>query len=218
MASPDEYWQNLDTLSGRRIVRQQVSQRDYAFLDSAGATLGSATRRSRSWESMGSTMTTADGAFRTVGQRLRVYDFGFRSWFALERVSERSQPQTLMMSGDRSRRFRFDRVSHCDDKPFGTINMWSLPDGTPLDAHCLGRQKPFHVLLLKSNGKALVSLRYLVPRQPIRSWIGSRSNKFRLGEAILDDGIPEANDQILPLLMFAFEVLQAINTVPGGGG
>ena len=181
------------------------------FTDSAGEMLGIATQSNR-W-SIGSTMTSAHGTFRTLDQGLRT-DFGWRHWFALQRDSEYSQPQTLMMSGDRDRRFNFRRVHHSDERPFGTINVWFLPDGTPLDAYCVGRQKPFRVLLLKSQERVILSLRYLAPRNQIFTLV---SSNFKVGEAILDDQVHDAKE-VLPLLMFAFEVLQMINTNEGGGG
>ena len=211
--SPDEYWLNLDLLPGRRIRRQRTSKRDYVFTDSADEILGTAQRRHRSWQELGSTMITPNGTFRTLDQGLWT-DFGWRHWFALQRDSEYSQSQTLMMSGDRSRRFKFNRIGPSDERPFGTINLWSLPDGTPLDAYCVGAWQPFHVLLLKSHEKTVLSLRYLAPKnQTFRHMIQLREDdNFALGEAVLDDEIPDG-DEILPLLMFAFEVLQAINTV-----
>ncbi len=38
---------------------------------------------------------------------------------------------------------------------------------------------------------------------------------FKVGEAILDDEVPDANE-VLPPLMFAFELLQAMNTIERG--
>jgi hypothetical protein len=40
---------------------------------------------------------------------------------------------------------------------------------------------------------------------------------FLIGEAVLSDQIPSPS-QLLPLLMFAFEVAEGINMKMGGGG
>ncbi len=101
--------------------------------------------------------------------------------------------------------------------PCGTVREWSLPDGTPLDPFCLGGKKPYRILSL-SAGSPVIVARYLIPARQFLAYhlgIGLRK-RFRIGEAVLSPDLPDAS-QLLPLLLFTFDVLEAINMPEPGG-
>jgi len=63
----------------------------------------------------------------------------------------------------------------------------------------------------------MVTIRFLAPQKHgIARWWPIRNN-FRIGEAVLSDQLSNSSE-LLPLLMFAFEVTHAINRYEGGGG
>ena len=86
-------------------------------------------------------------------------------------------------------------------------------------AQLAGRYLPFRVLSLETSDGKVASLRFLAPAdQTLRRWTGFReSQNFHVGEAVLGAAAPEARE-ILPELMFAFDLLQVENTVQRGGG
>jgi hypothetical protein len=213
MYSPDENWSSFDSLSGRRISRRKTSPTDFEYFDVSGLRFG--TSKLRAKRKLGSEFVTAKGSFQTVrgtlpkGSRRSPGDY----YLALERTAKASEPELLMRST-----VPFGWVKPSSEKPYGTPSQWSLPDGTRLAAFCVGRYEPYHVLLLRSGRDIRVALRFLAPRiQVLRRWFGIReSTNFIHGEAVISEDRADLPD-LLPILVFGFEVLQAMNTVPRGG-
>jgi hypothetical protein len=106
----------------------------------------------------------------------------------------------------------FSSVRSSSTTPFGTINEWNLPDGTPLDAFCHGERAPWKIISLQSAGRPVVVARYLERSRPLWALYLERGVRrgFRMGEAVLSSDLPDAS-HLLPLLLFTFEVLQFVN-------
>jgi hypothetical protein len=219
--SPDEHWNNFSVLRGRRISRKRISPTEFEYLDRSGLRIG--TSKLRAKHKMGSVFTAAQDKFQTELRNHRKIGRGAAS-FDLKKLAKDLEPELLM--GSRlhmpelsvGSRIHMRFVGPSDPQPYGTPSQWLLPDGTRLAAFCVGRNKPFQVLLLRSAQDISVAFRFLAPRQQLlRHWYGIReSTNFRHGEAvILQDSFDLS--ELLPLLVFGFEVLQFINTVPRGG-
>jgi hypothetical protein len=213
--SPDENWNNFGVLHGRRISRNRISPMEFEYLDPSGLCIG--TSKLRAKRKMGSVFTAAQDTFQTeIPKRT--------GSFHLKKLVRGSDPELLMFSRlQMPERLEGSRihtrvVGPSDPEPYGTPSQWLLPNGTRLAAFCAGRNKPFQVLLLRSGHDKSLAFRFLAPRQQLlRHWFGIReSMNFHHGEAAILQASFELWE-LLPLIVFGFEVLQFINTVPRGG-
>ena len=87
-----------------------------------------------------------------------------QSYLALERVAPGELTEIMRVAIPGGWTLNFSRVRRSSDTPFATVSEWKLPDGTALDAFCMGKHKPFRTLTLRSLACSRVAvLRYLAP-------------------------------------------------------
>jgi hypothetical protein len=218
MPSPDPNWERVASLPGRRVTRVQVSRFAWEFRDDSATKLAGATTRLNrlgiapvatgrlSGRRIVGEMRTADGDFRIVSRRFGIVQP--QSELALEKLSDEGLI-TLMRSANVE---GHHSVQTSATTPFGTVNEWNLPDGTRLSAFCLGKWKPYCVLSLHRALSPVIVVRFLPPPEGflVKHLGTGQFKRFRVGEAVLSSGLPGTSD-LLPLLFFSFQVLQAIN-------
>jgi hypothetical protein len=216
MRNPDDDWKTVANLPGRRITRVQTTRTTWELRDESSSVVGIATRPSTRWGNLQrptgnrrpvlQELSTGEGDFQIVLSG--TWDSHTPSALALEHLAA-DGPVTLMQSATKR---GFSKVTSSPTIPFGTINDWKLPDGSPLDAFCQGSRTPWKTICLQSAGSPVIVARYLERPQPLWALYLERSlgRGFQMGEAVLSSDLPDASS-LVPLLLFTFVVLQYVN-------
>jgi hypothetical protein len=216
-------WSSVGDLPGTRVTRMQIAARDYELRDASGRLLATTPRRRRQRKRIGSVLE-ADGVMYETDFR-KTEDENRGPHFSLEKLQPHPTATREVLARQSGMRTvfsapgSFSMVTPSPKAPFGSVNEWHLPNGRTAQAFCLGESKPLRVLSLRDATGPMVTIRYLAPRVAgFDLWRGINPRRnFAMGESVLSERLPLA-PELLPVLMFAFEIAQAVNWEEAGGG